>query len=250
MIFDSFLVVDNNNQEHVIKVHFHKQKVSYCKHPRKVFVNNEIDLFKYSDEDNFFVVVRNKNNKSNTNNNYFKNELGLTQAQILGTKRIAKYHCKRKLKNVETSGRFMITVGKTTIKRLRKALVPYGKFSLKLVENHGFRDEFLVLKTYDKNVLQHLYFYNTVTKNKIKVDDFASLAGMCGDKKKYKLEKKPILETGSKLVDYKSNLSNLFENATDDDLEKLGYCNINIDKLDETNTVLRFDRYAEVDNWL
>lgn len=224
MTFNSFIFIDNNGVEHLIKCNFHRQKAGYYKRLRKIYVDNllgkRVHMPKHS------IRVYNNSKRLRLSNRDFTQKLskGLsTRKEIINAEKALRYTKELKKRDhnkdrnkVEYPEGTALTFSKTTLRNLRKALGSLnsggknGKsefgFSLKVDFSTGGRNTTVKFKFYNKDCswdnLKHLCFYNTNTKEKINLADYININYMTGDKKKHWYEDYSRIYTHDAIVDY------------------------------------------------
>lgn len=194
MHFDSFLIIDNN--EHKTKVMFDTRKLNN-KH-KKNLNNSNLVIGEVGSGMNFGLkqgMIRNifrggpniqTTYHANTSDSQMlidkikEDVLGykkqLSRRQVISSKRALSYREKRRNSNRIKRK----TISKSTLKKLRKHLVVYGYCSIKLKHSY-FEDDSIVIKAYDESVFDHLYLYNSKTKDCINVKDYIAINIMSGD---------------------------------------------------------------------
>lgn len=100
----------------------------------------------------------------------------LSKRQVIASKRALSYREKRRNSNRIKRK----TVSKSTLKKLRKHLAVYGYYSIKLKHSY-FEDDSIIIIAYDESVFDHLYLYNSKTKDCINVKDYIAINIMSGD---------------------------------------------------------------------
>lgn len=192
MHFDSFLIIDDNG--HKTKVMFNTKKLSN-KHKKNLnntnFVIGEVGSgmnfgLKQSMIRSMFRGGHNIQTTYHANNSdsqmlidkLKEDVLGykkqLSKRQVIASKRALSYREKRH-NSIKRK-----TVSKSTLKKLRKHLAVYGYYSIKLKHSY-FEDDSIVIKDYDESVFDHLYLYNSKTKDCINVKDYIAINIMSGD---------------------------------------------------------------------
>lgn len=194
MEFDSFLIIGDNG--HKTKVMFNTKKLSN-KHKKNLnntnFVIGEVGSgmnfgLKQGMIRNIFRGGHNIQTTYHANNSdsqmlidkLKEDVLGykkqLSKRQVIASKRALSYREKRRNSNRIKRK----TVSKSTLKKLRKHLAVYGYYSIKLKHSY-FEDDSTIIKAYDESVFDHLYLYNSKTKDCINVKDYIAINIMYGD---------------------------------------------------------------------
>ena len=190
MHFDSFLIIDDNG--HKTKVMFNTKRLSN-KH-KKNLNNTNFIIGEIGSGMNFRLkqgIIRNLLNgiqtTYHTNNSdsqmlidkLKEDVLGykkqLSKRQVIASKRALSYREKRRNNRIRRK-----TVSESTLKKLRKHLAVYGYYSIKLKHSY-FEDDSIVIKAYDESVFDHLYLYNSKTKDCINVKAYIAINIMSGD---------------------------------------------------------------------
>lgn len=193
MHFDSFLIIDDNG--HKTKVMFNTKRLSN-KH-KKNLNNNNFVIGEVGSGMNFELkqgmlrnILRGGHNIQTTyhaNNSdsqmlidkLKEDVLGykkqLSKRQVIASKRALSYREKRHNNYIKRK-----TISKSTLKKLRKHLAVYGYYSIKLKHSY-FEDDSIAIKAYDESVFDHLYLYNSKTKDCINVKDYIAINIMSGD---------------------------------------------------------------------
>lgn len=194
MEFDSFLIIDDNG--HKTKVMFNTKRLSN-KH-KKNLNNSNFVIGEVGSGMSFGLkqgmlrnILRGGHNiqttyHANTSDSQMlidkikEDVLGykkqLSRRQVIASKRALSYREKRRNSNRIKRK----TISKSTLKKLRKHLAVYGYYSIKLKHSY-FEDDSIVIKAYDESVLEHLYLYNSKTKDCINVKDYIAINIMSGD---------------------------------------------------------------------
>ena len=191
MEFDSFLIIDDNG--HKTTVMFNTKRLSN-KH-KKNLNNTNFIIGEIGSSMNFGLkqgIIRNLLNgiqtTYHTNNSdsqmlidkLKEDVLGykkqLSRRQVIASKRALSYREKRRNSNRIKRK----TISKSTLKKLRKHLAVYGYYSIKLKHSY-FEDDSTIIKAYDESVFDHLYLYNSKTKDCINVKDYIAINIMSGD---------------------------------------------------------------------
>lgn len=193
MEFDSFLIIDDNG--HKTKVMFNTKRLSN-KHKKNLnnsnFVIGEVGSgmnfgLKQGMIRNIFRGGHNIQTTYHANNcesqmlidKLKEDVLGykkqLSKRQVIASKRALSYREKRHNNYIKRK-----TVSKSTLKKLRKHLAVYGYYSIKLKHSY-FEDDSIVIKAHDESVFDHLYLYNSKTKDCINVKDYIAINIMSGD---------------------------------------------------------------------
>lgn len=193
MEFDSFLIIDDNG--HKTKVMFNTKRLSN-KHKKNLnntnFVIGEVgsgmnfglkqgmirSMFRGGH--NIQTTYHANNSDSQMLIDKLKEDvLGykkqLSKRQVIASKRALSYREKRHNNSIKRK-----TISKSTLKKLRKHLAVYGYYSIKLKHSY-FEDDSIVIKAYDESVFDHLYLYNSKTKDCINVKDYIAINIMSGD---------------------------------------------------------------------
>lgn len=193
MEFDSFLIIDDNG--HKTKVMFNNKRLSN-KH-KKNLNNTNFVIGEVGSGMNFGLkqgMIRNifrggHNIQTTYHANNFDSQMlidklkedvlgykkQLSKRQVIASKRALSYREKRRNNHIKRK-----TISKSTLKKLRKHLVIYGYYSIKLKHSY-FEDDSIVIKAYDESVFDHLYLYNSKTKDCINVKDYIAINIMSGD---------------------------------------------------------------------
>lgn len=194
MEFDSFLIIDDNR--HKTTVMFNTKRLSN-KH-KKNLNNSNFVIGEVGSGMNFGLIQGMLRNifrgghtiqttyHANTSDSQMlidkikEDVLGykkqLSRRQAIASKRALSYREKRRNSNRIKRK----TVSKSTLKKLRKHLAVYGYYSIKLKHSY-FEDDSIVIKAYDESVFDHLYLYNSKTKDCINVKDYIAINIMSGD---------------------------------------------------------------------
>lgn len=193
MHFDSFLIIDDNR--HKTKVMFNTKRLSN-KHKKNLnntnFVIGEVGSgmnfgLKQGMIRNIFRGGHNIQTTYHANNSdsqmlidkLKEDVLGykkqLSKRQVIASKRALSYREKRHNNYIKRK-----TVSKSTLKKLRKHLAVYGYYSIKLKHSY-FDDDSTIIKAHDESVFDHLYLYNSKTKDCINVKDYIAINIMSGD---------------------------------------------------------------------
>lgn len=194
MEFDSFLIIDDNG--HKTTVMFNTKRLSN-KH-KKNLNNTNFVIGEVGSGMNFGLkqgmlrnILRGGHNIQTTyhaNNSdsqmlidkLKEDVLGykkqLSKRQVIASKRALSYREKRRNSNRIKRK----TVSKSTLKKLRKHLAVYGYYSIKLKHSY-FEDDSTIIRAYDESVFDHLYLYNSKTKDCINVKDYIAINIMSGD---------------------------------------------------------------------
>lgn len=193
MHFDSFLIIDNN--EHKTKVMFNTRKLNN-KH-KKSLNNGNFVIGEVGSGMNFGLkqgmlrsILRGGPNiqttyHANTSDSQMlidkikEDVLGykkqLSRRQVIASKRALSYREKKQNNHIKRK-----TISKSTLKKLRKHLAVYGYYSIKLKHSY-FEDDSIVIKAYDESVFDHLYLYNSKTKDCVNVKAYIAINIMSGD---------------------------------------------------------------------
>lgn len=193
MEFDSFLIIDDNG--HKTTVMFNTKRLSN-KHKKNLnnsnFVIGEVgsgmnfglkqgmirSMFRGGH--NIQTTYHANNSDSQMLIDKLKEDvLGykkqLSRRQVIASKRALSYREKRHYNSIKRK-----TVSKSTLKKLRKHLAVYGYYSIKLKHSY-FEDDSIAIKAYDESVFDHLYLYNSKTKDCINVKDYIAINIISGD---------------------------------------------------------------------
>ena len=193
MHFDSFLIIDDNG--HKTTVMFNTKRLSN-KH-KKNLNNSNFVIGEVGSGMNFGLkqgMLRNiLKGTTNIRTTYHANNsdsqvlidklkedvLGykkqLSKRQVIASKRALSYREKRHNNSIKRK-----TISKSTLKKLRKTLAVYGYYSIKLKSSY-FEDDSIVIIAYDESVFDHLYLYNSKTKDCINVKDYIAINIMSGN---------------------------------------------------------------------
>lgn len=191
MEFDSFLIIDDNG--HKTKVMFNTKRLS-DKHKKNVnnsnFVIGEVGSgmsfgLKQGMIRNLLNGIQTTYHANNSDSQMLIDKLKedvlgykkqLSKRQVIASKRALSYREKRRNSNRIKRK----TISKSTLKKLRKHLAVYGYYSIKLKHSY-FDDDSIIIIAYDESVFDHLYLYNSKTKDCINVKDYIAINIMSGD---------------------------------------------------------------------
>lgn len=190
MEFDSFLIIDDN--EHKVKVMFNTKRLSN-KHKKNLnntnFVIGEVGSgmnfgLKQGMIRNILNGIQTTYHANNSDSQMLIDKLKedvlgykkqLSKRQVIASKRALSYREKRHNNSIKRK-----TISKSTLKKLRKNLAVYGYYNIKLKHSY-FEDDSIVIKAYDESVFNHLYLYNSKTKDCINAKDYIAINIMSGD---------------------------------------------------------------------
>lgn len=193
MEFDSFLIIDDNG--HKTTVMFNTKRLSN-KH-KKNLNNNNFVIGEVGSGMNFELkqgmlrnilrgghTIQTTYHANNSDSQMLIDKLKedvlgykkqLSKRQVIASKRALSYREKRHNNSIKRK-----TISKSTLKKLRKHLAVYGYYSIKLKHSY-FEDDSIAIKAYDESVFDHLYLYNSKTKDCINVKDYIAINIMSGD---------------------------------------------------------------------
>lgn len=193
MEFDSFLIIDDNG--HKTKVMFNTKRLSN-KHKKNLnntnFVIGEVGSgmsfgLKQGMLRNILRgghTIQTTYHANNSDSQMLIDKLKedvlgykkkLSRRQVIASKRALSHREKRHNNSIKRK-----TVSKSTLKKLRKNLAVYGYYNIKLKHSY-FEDDSIAIKAYDESVFDHLYLYNSKTKDCINVKDYIAINIMSGD---------------------------------------------------------------------
>ena len=183
MNYDSLMIVDEHDRKRVLTLNIKRsirdsKKNKYYKPYKDNFIIGEVGSgMSYKSMRHILDTGATFHAGHRGRENLIQSILGTkskeTKRQIINRKRAHTYRKKHVYKN--TYGK--IYISRESLKKIKKYLSCYGKYSIKVV-NLALSPSNVSIDSYDKDVFKHLYLYNSKTGDSISFENYILISSM------------------------------------------------------------------------
>ncbi len=182
MIYDSLMVIDKNGRKRIIKLHMknirNDKKIKHTKPHKEKFIIGEVNSgMSYTYMQNMLntgiTFHLGHKGRENLLKSLLDTEDKKTKRQLINSKRTHTYRKRHVYKKANSQ----VFISRGSLKKIKKYLSYYGKYSIKTIYSVLSPDSIL-LESCDKDVFKHLYLYNSKINNSISLENYILISSM------------------------------------------------------------------------